>query len=222
MDNKFNPLNFKDELLEAKDLDGFPFTLFESNETVRIVAPSNPLFEVKMQEHGFLFVDRTIKTKIYTKNDIPGNIRKMAKVPVKREEINENEIIKIASEEFSYDRRFYIDKYLSKESAIPLLTSFIHSQNYCLIARVRGEVAGFLCLEEKLEGEFFISLAAVKQKYRLSGAALSLYVAAFDHAVQLGSKVLIGRISSQNMAVLNIYSALGARFEFPQDIFLKG
>ena len=64
-------------------------------------------------------------------------------------------------------------------------------------------------------------LVAVEEKYRLSGAAMGLYAKGVEVARERGYKKLIGRISSQNVAVMNIYAMLGAQFSEPQDIFLK-
>jgi len=64
-------------------------------------------------------------------------------------------------------------------------------------------------------------LVAVEEKYRLSGAALGLYAKGIEVARERGYQKLVGRISSQNVAVMNIYAMFGAQFGDPQDIFFR-
>jgi len=64
-------------------------------------------------------------------------------------------------------------------------------------------------------------LVAVEEKYRLSGAALGLYAKGVEVARERGYQKLVGRISTQNVAVMNIYAMFGAQFSAPEDIFLK-
>ena len=76
-------------------------------------------------------------------------------------------------------------------------------------------------LKDLPDNHSFIHLAAVKQKYRLTGAALSLYANAAEECKKQKKFFLDGRISSTNTAVMNLYASLGAVFFDPMDIFLK-
>ena len=67
----------------------------------------------------------------------------------------------------------------------------------------------------------FVHLAAVEEKYRMTGAAMALYANACKIAKERGYKKLEGRVSTQNTAVMNVYAAFGATFSEPQDIFIK-
>lgn len=67
----------------------------------------------------------------------------------------------------------------------------------------------------------FVHLAAVLERYRASGAALSLYAAAARDCKSQGVRFLEGRISTANPAVMNLYAFLGAKFSQPVDVYLK-
>ena len=67
----------------------------------------------------------------------------------------------------------------------------------------------------------FVHLAAVDEKYRMTGAAMALYAKACQLAMERGYKKLEGRISSQNVAIMNLYAAFGAVFSESKDIFIK-
>ena len=90
-----------------------------------------------------------------------------------------------------------------------------------LICQFRNLPVGFLALKQTAEDTLFVHLAAVEEKYRMTGAAMTLYATACKLARERGFKKLEGRISSQNTAVMNVYTAFGASFSEPIDIFLK-
>ena len=58
-----------------------------------------------------------------------------------------------------------------------LFEEYFAEMKSCYVCRVKDDIAGFIeVVEKNLEGE--IRLAAVDEKFRLSGAALSLYAGA--------------------------------------------
>ena len=79
---------------------------------------------------------------------------------------------------------------------------------------------GFAALQRN-DDSFEIMLAAVDEKYRMTGAAVSLYSHLVQYAKEKNAKKIEGWISSVNMAVMNLYSSLGASFSNPSDIFIK-
>ena len=80
---------------------------------------------------------------------------------------------------------------------------------------------GFLDLESYGEKNCFIHLAAVKERYRAAGAAVSLYAYAILVAQGRSYEKVYGRISSANTAVMNLYSLLGGTFNNPVDVFVR-
>ena len=64
-------------------------------------------------------------------------------------------------------------------------------------------------------------LAAVLERYRASGAAMSLYAAAARDCRSRGIRFLDGRVSTANPSVINLYAYLGAKFSDPMDVYLK-
>ena len=86
----------------------------------------------------------------------------------------------------------------------------------------KGILVGFIEVVENLETKHgVIRLAAVDEKYRMTGSAMSLYTGVVMRYRAEGFHSLTGRISSRNMPVMNLYAALGAKFSEPLDIYGK-
>ena len=83
------------------------------------------------------------------------------------------------------------------------------------------KLVDFLALVRNPEDSLFLHLAAVKERCRRAGAAMSLYARAYRVTAKRGFRRLEGRISSQNTAVMNLYAAFRDIFSDPIDIFLK-
>lgn len=187
---------------------------------VRVTMPASPSVEIKMQKQGYLFVDRTLKTTIsISSNSIDFN--KMIRCPLAVTKGYKDDIFRIACSSFPYDRRFNILPECNRFVSEIVLQDWIYKLDNVIIALFKDKVIGFLSLVQNSHDSLYINLAAVESKYRISGAAISLYAKACQIAKETGIKRIEGRISSLNSSVMNIYSALGAKFSEPYDIFLK-
>lgn len=102
-----------------------------------------------------------------------------------------------------------------------MLEEYFNYIETMLVCLYKDNVIGFLALKEIDNYGLSIYLAAVQEKYRLTGGALSLYSKALQLAHLRNYKYVEGRISTQNYAVINIYTSLGAKFFNPLDIFIK-
>ena len=102
-----------------------------------------------------------------------------------------------------------------------IIKEWIKNLESVLIAKYKDTVIGFLALKKTAEDTLFVHLAAVDEKYRLTGAAMALYAKALQLTIAKGYKMLEGRISSKNTAVMNVYSYFGAHFENPVDIYIR-
>ena len=84
----------------------------------------------------------------------------------------------------------------------------------------KGEVIGSALLQPVSDG-YFIFLAGVLPKYQGTGAAVELYRACADYALEKNSRILHGRISAANTGVMNLYANLNANFYNPEYLFVK-
>lgn len=193
---------------------------FSGATHARIILDARSEYEEKMQQHGFLFADRTLKTSI-TLMRCPVDLNKMIRLPLVETKEYKAEILRIACASFVDDRRFHILPECNPAIAQVVLKKYVVELETLLVCLFHDKPIGFLALKETAPDSLFVHLAAVEERYRLSGAAMSLYAGALRLATEQGYKRLEGRISSRNTAVMNIYSVFGATFSEPQDIFLK-
>lgn len=187
---------------------------------VRVQLPSSASYVIEMQEAGFFFVDRTIKTSI-SLSKCPINLEKMVRLPIVETSAYKADILRIACASFVSDRRFHITSDCNANIAANVLRVWVNELEDVLVCLFKDIPVGFLALKETEADSLFVHLAAVEEKYRMTGAAMALYAQACIIARERGYKKLEGRISSQNIAVMNLYTAFGAMFSLPQDIFLK-
>ena len=193
---------------------------FQEATHARVQLPASPENVMAMQKEGFLWADRTLKTSIVL-GRCTADLDRMIRLPVIETRDFKDDIFRIACASFTYDRRFHIEPACSASTAALVLREWVDELGEVLICQFRNLPVGFLALKQKAEDTLFVHLAAVEEKYRMTGAAMTLYATACKLARERGFKKLEGRISSQNTAVMNVYAAFGASFSEPVDIFLK-
>lgn len=193
---------------------------FREASHARVQLPASPENVMAMQEEGFLWADRTLKTSIVLSRCM-ADLDRMIRLPVVATTDFKDDIYRIACSSFIYDRRFHIEPACSASTAALVLREWVDELGEVLICQFRNLPVGFLALKQTAEDTLFVHLAAVEEKYRMTGAAMTLYATACKLARERGFKKLEGRISSQNTAVMNVYTAFGASFSEPIDIFLK-
>ena len=187
---------------------------------VRVQLPSSANYGIKMQQDGFFFADRTIKTSINL-SKCPLNLEKLIRLPIQETSHYKEDILRIACASFVSDRRFHVALDYNAKIAELVLKAWVMELDEVLVCFFKEIPVGFLALKKTNADSLFVHLAAVEEKYRMTGAAMALYAKACMLASERGYKKLEGRISSQNLAVMNLYAAFGALFSEPQDIFLK-
>lgn len=186
----------------------------------KIVGPSDAANEIRMQRGGYFFADRTVQTTI-SLSKITVDLGKFIRLPIVETSDYKDEILRIAASSFPYDRRFHVRPDLDGEAAAAVLKDWVDDLDKTLVALFKDVPVGFLALRETAADTLFVHLAAVEEKYRMTGAAMALYARACQIAKERGFKKLCGRISTQNTAVMNVYAAFGATFSEPRDIFIK-
>ena len=187
---------------------------------VRAVLDAGPAAEMEMQRRGFFFADRTLKVSI-SLSRLPDGLDRMIRLPVVETNGYRQDILRIACAAFTDDRRFHIRPDCDPELAGLVLREWVDGLDEVLVCLFREKPVGFLALKQSAPDAFFVHLAAVEERYRMTGAAMTLYAQACRLAASRGCRRLEGRVSSRNSAVLNVYAAFGASFSEPRDIFLK-
>ena len=182
----------------------------------KTIAPASAANEVEIQRNGGLFVDRTIGVSVSLAK-VSLDLGKLMRFEMVETTGYRDEILRIAQSRFVYDRRFNLTPDCDEASREQVLRQWVADLGPTIVALWRGKVAGFLNLREQSPEAVEVWLAAVE----VNGTALGLYAKAVEIARARGYKRLVGRISSQNMAVMNVYAMFGAQFSEPQDIFLK-
>lgn len=176
-----------------------------------------------LRTHGYYMIDRTIKATIPLKKSI--DFTRFCRIPLEEMEEATERVYEIAEKSFLLDSRFISEASDKAEEIQRQIHLFVQSMGSFHVCRCKGEVAGFLELvadEASPEMQAVIRLAAVDEKYRVAGAALSLYAGVATLCKARGFQRLFGRISSRNVAVMNLYVALGASFSLPQDVYVRG
>jgi hypothetical protein len=186
---------------------------------VRVTLPADTAIENTMRERGFVLVDRTLEVTIelnYTATDFS----KLCRMAIIESDAFSDDILRIARLSFIDDRRFYITLHPDMQVADQALKDFVSNIDKSLVCFYKEKPIGFLALKAISPQSQFVYLAAVESEYRATGAALSLYAKAALLSKDEGFSQLKGRISSKNIAVINLYSYLGATFSTPLDTFL--
>ena len=187
----------------------------------RAELPSAPKTILDMCKRGYVFGDRTLGVAISLKR-IDLDLDRMIRFEVRKAREEEMEIVlQIALDSFPTDRRFHVKPEPDQTVADEVIRDWVSRLTNVYVCVHKDTVVGFLDLEPAGEQDWFIHLAAVTERYRAAGAALALYAYALKAAQEAGKARVLGRISSSNTAVMNLYARLGGVFSDPIDVFLK-
>jgi|GEM_PF-1175172 len=186
---------------------------------VRAELPSSAEFASEMRARGFILADRTLGVSIDLKR-CPVELEKAVRMKVEPSSDFKERIFEIAKASFPTDRRFNVAPLPDAAIAAKIIKGWVDALEAPLVCFFKETPVGFLELK-KNHDSMFVHLAAVEEKYRLTGAAMSLYAKAAIVAKEAGCAALEGRISSLNCAVMNLYAHFGAKFFEPHDVFLK-
>ena len=159
---------------------------------VRIFMPTNSAFEIEMQSNGYFLADRTVGVSITLSKCRP-DMEKLVRMEVIETEAYKDAIFEIARASFPYDRRFHIITECTQEIKDEVLAEWFREIGKALVCLYKGEPVGFLVLKQTETDTLFVHLAAVLEKYRITGAAMSLYAKAVLAAIEQGMKKLNGR-----------------------------
>ena len=216
MIKKFENIDF--DWTELKEISEFS----NGNTTyARVSLPADSSNANWFSKKGYSFIDRTIEVKIPLKR-AKIEFEKMVRMPIEISSDYLQEIEELALNSFQSDSRFNVSFDESKSKIYSeLISCWANEVDTYFVCIYKNKLIGFLGIKEDDEGVPFIYFAATDEKYRLTGVALSLYSYVANYYKEKGASVIYGRISSQNVAVMNIYAALGAQFYNPWDVFIK-
>ena len=174
--------------------------------------------QAEMARRGFFHADRTLGVSIYLSRSMVDFASLIRAEPYISDE-RRYEVLTIAKQCFPTDRRFHIAPALNQSIADTVLADWVDGLSQYYLYEYKSQPIGFLALTGD-EDRRFVHLAAVLERYRASGAALSLYAAAARDCKAQGIRFLDGRVSTMNPSVINLYAFLGAKFSDPLDVYL--
>lgn len=196
------------------------------NTIYRIISECSKDVMLELTKYDYHIVDRMVETKINLKKIEDFSIKRRLTVEEEKAEgKNTKDILSIALKSFKNDSRFnLVFDNSNKRVYEKLINEWCNNISDVYVIYYKDIIAGFAEVKylNQYNNEPFINFAAVDEKYRLSGAALELYSFIVENERNKGYSFLYGCISSQNTAVMNLYSYLGASFQNPKDIYLKG
>lgn len=188
---------------------------------VRVSLPSDIKHMLIMQQRGYQFVDRMLDVTIGLRK-FPIDLKKSIRMQPVLVSDRKEEIKELAAKSFVRDRRFHVEPEYCPKIAKQIIEGWVNEISEFYVCLYKENIIGFLALKEAEDGNSAgIHLAAVEERYRTSGAAMSLYANAVQVGIEKGYQSITGYISSCNTAVMNLYAYLGAIFSNPQDIYLK-
>ncbi len=176
-----------------------------------------------LADSGYRMTDRTIEVKLPLKNSRI-DFAKQIRMRIEKTSCHNAGLFPLAERNFKEDSRFYVT-YGKERDALSgkILRIWMDEMDEPFVCIYKDRPIGFLDVRfpEEYGGSPFVYLAAVEERYRLTGGAASLYAYACAYYKQQGMNRLYGRISSRNTAVMNLYASLGSQFLNPWDIFVK-
>lgn len=214
--SKYDDITLKNIVAESPEV-------WETSDAthVRVSLPSEIGNMLAMQDMGYQYVDRMLDVTIGLKRintDLQKSIRLQPVLISDRKE----EIKELAVRSFVRDRRFHVEPEYCPEVARKIICGWVDEIPEFYVCIYKEQIIGFLALKEVEDKKSSaIYLAAVDEKYRASGAAMSLYANAILVGLEKGYQSITGYISSSNTAVMNLYAHLGGTFSNPQDIYVK-
>lgn len=184
---------------------------------------------MQLQEAGYCFHDRVFNVEIVrTEKDavvFPQGVECVIS------EVKTDDLYKLATEAFSHDRRFHLEKDWNQRMANHVIRAYLNKfeeAHYSVIRVLHEEVLlGFVVLRCAGDKSFENVLGCTRPGIKGKMIAYPMYLA----AIALGKKLTcpegkyIGRVSSTNMASLNLHMSLGARITSIEDeyiLFNKG
>lgn len=178
----------------------------------------NAIFDL-LSQNKYIFVDRILDVSMALSK--VNDYEKLIRLPIVKTTEYKKEILQIAQKSFPYDRRFHLQLNYNQQLANVVIADLVDKLDEVYVCLYKDMPIGFLALIQIDNKNSFVHLAAVDEEYRMTGAAMALYAKAIQISKENNYLNLNGRISSKNIAVMNLYANFGAKFSNPIDIYIK-
>lgn len=187
------------------------------------VEPDNVEKIMKLKKLGFCFHNRTILGEINL-DTMDERLLRMVRGDMRIDTIYTEELYELAKKTFVRDRRFHLDikwdQVLANKVLKGYLNRFSHDDTMLFKCFHNGKTVGFTVVKKLDETLCENVLGAVDPLYQNRGVAIGLYSYMLKELKRKGYKKLYGRISTTNMASINLHIALGAKYSMPEDEYI--
>lgn len=188
------------------------------NPDIRRVEAVDDRCAEELKAVGYRFLDRILLMEIDLKatEKRRGEIAaKLIDIPVELSETFPEDLSALACEALPTDRRFHLEPLFDAEAAKPRIEAYIKSyrEKGALLFSVRreGQLLGFTIVEKQEKGAFENVLGVTRPDMHGRMAAFPLYNAMLNGMREAGFRKYIGRVSSSNLASINLHINLGAK-----------
>lgn len=177
----------------------------------------------ELEERGFCFHNRTVL------GEIPLSVLNEKQLRMIRADVREEgnitpDLYELARRCFPRDRRFHLKKDFDQGLADKILKGYMDelSGERLRVYKCfhKSRLTGFTIVKNLENQNCENVLGAVDPEYQNRGAALNLYLYMMKCLRDNGMEKLYGRISTTNMASINLHIALGAKYREPMDEYI--
>ena len=190
------------------------------------VSSSNQNGRDILKRNQYIMVDRTIKAQI----SLPSltGLERLVRMNVQELEEITDEVYEAAEKAFTRDRRFFLSLNCEQEIGAAVLKDYIRQfekeEKLIFGCFYKEKLVGALIAIRVSDMEYETVLGAVLPEWQSKGAGVSLYAFEFSQLQKKGIKTLYSRISTDNVASLNMHITLSQgniRFIQPLDVYIK-
>ncbi len=203
------------ELL-ANDADYVRLEVHSSDKTDRDI----------LKKNQYIMVDRTIKAQMAL-SSLTG-LERLVRMNVQELESISGEVYEVAKKAFTRDRRFFLSLNCEEEVGHAVLQDYIrqfeNEEKIIFGCLYKEKLVGVLIAIRISDSEYETVLGAVLPEWQSKGAGVSLYAFELYQMQKRGIKTLYSRISTDNVASLNMHITLSQgniRFIQPLDVYIK-
>lgn len=179
-----------------------------------------------LKKNQYIMVDRTIKAQIAL-SSLTG-LERLVRMDVQELEDITDEMYEVAKKAFTKDRRFFLSLNCEKEVGYTILKDYIRQlekeEKLIFGCFYKEKLVGVLIAIRISNSEYETVLGAVLPEWHSKGAGVSLYAFEMYQMQKRGVKTLYSRISTDNVASLNMHITLSRgniRFIQPLDVYIK-
>lgn len=179
------------------------------------VGTTRPELLLALQDVGYHYAESILSLTIPLKED--ALLKRYIRFPVRLASAEDLDAVQtIACSTFT-ENRLMRDPNFSPETVIKYYRNWIDdiqrkSEDSLYVLEIQNDIKGFYALRKLTDDRVNLLLAGVKDSEKNSLFGLSLYCSIHQEAVRFGFRTAEGEILASNIAVMNIFTFLGAKF----------